>query len=227
MALLERHVAAGSDDCAHGSVMSASQSQLLSPKPSTHSACPRKKVVERRERQEGVVHEENGLRAQTTPLLRSILVLLSCSVFPAKSTGVGFGAALVSTTALVCLVWFCWCRRTSRYFPFFCFRKQRIVCPQWYILCVSPRSYRISWFFHLNMWITDPEVDSRLSGHVLWPLVSGSLLFGARCSPFEHLTTDFPGLQEIFTYSALFGLTVDTCCVILRGFCKNLTRFET
>ena len=35
MALLERHVAAGSDDCAHGSVMSASQSQLLSPKPST------------------------------------------------------------------------------------------------------------------------------------------------------------------------------------------------
>ena len=44
-------------------------------------------------------------------------------------------------------------------------------------------------------------------------LVSDSLLFGVRCSPVEYQTTDFPGslLQEMFTYSALSGLTVDTC----------------
>ena len=66
-----------------------------------------------------------------TRILRSILTLLSCSVFAA------FGAALVSTTALVCLGWFCWCRRTSCYVPFFCFRVQRTACPQRYILCVS------------------------------------------------------------------------------------------
>ena len=38
-------------------------------------------------------------------------------------------------------------------------------------------------FFSVNMWITDPEVDSRLSGHVLRPLVSDSLtctVFGVR-----------------------------------------------
>ena len=60
-----------------------------------------------------------------TRILRSIVVLLSCSVFAAKGTGFGLGAALVSTTALVCLGWFCWCRRTSRYVPFFCFHIQR------------------------------------------------------------------------------------------------------
>ena len=27
------------------------------------------------------------------------------------------------------------------------------------------------------------------------PLVSGSLLFGVRCSPVEYQTTDFPGLE--------------------------------
>ena len=86
-----------------------------------------------------------------TRILRSILVLLSCSVFAA------FGAALVSTTALVCLGWFCWCRRTSRYIPFFCFRIQRIACPQWYMLCFSLRNFL---FFYVNMWITDPVVDS-------------------------------------------------------------------
>ena len=44
-------------------------------------------------------------------------------------------------------------------------------------------------------------------------LVSDSLLYGVRCSPVEYQTADFPGslLQEIFTYSALSGLTVDTC----------------
>ena len=49
------------------------------------------------------------------------------------------------------------------------------------------------------------------TGHGQVSLVSGSLLFGVRCSPVEYQTTDFPGLQEIFTYSALSGSTVDTC----------------
>ena len=39
--------------------------------------------------------------------------------------------------------------------------------------------------FYVNMWITDPEVDSRLSGHVLWPFISDSHLYGVRCSPLE------------------------------------------
>ena len=61
---MERHVAAESDDCAHGSDMSASQSQLPSPTPSTTA----EKVVERCERQEEVEVEQNdGLRAQATP----------------------------------------------------------------------------------------------------------------------------------------------------------------
>ena len=60
-----------------------------------------------------VILGDDGLCTRT---LRSILVLLSCLCLAAKS------AALVSTTALVCFGWFYWCRRTSRYVPFFCFR---------------------------------------------------------------------------------------------------------
>ena len=48
-------------------------------------------------------------------------------------------------------------------------------------------------FFYVNRWITDPEVDSRLSGHVLQPLVSDSHLYGVGCSPVEYQTMDFPG----------------------------------
>ena len=56
-------------------------------------------------------------------------------------------------------------------------------------------------FLYVNMWITDPEVDSRLSGHVLWPLKSDSLLYGVRCSPLEYM----------------LGSTADSCsCVRLR-----------
>ena len=40
-------------------------------------------------------------------------------------------------------------------------------------------------FFYVNRWITDPEVESRLSGHVLRPLESDSHLFGA--SPEEYV----------------------------------------
>ena len=47
-------------------------------------------------------------------------------------------------------------------------------------------------FFYVNRWITDPEVDSRLSGHVLQPLVSDSHLYGVRCSLVEYQTMDFP-----------------------------------
>ena len=35
-------------------------------------------------------------------------------------------------------------------------------------------------FFYVKRWITDPEVDPRLSGHVLRPLVSDSHLYGVR-----------------------------------------------
>ena len=40
-------------------------------------------------------------------------------------------------------------------------------------------------FFYVQRWITDPEVDSRLSEHVLRPLVSDSHLFVA--SPDEYM----------------------------------------
>ena len=53
-------------------------------------------------------------------------------------------------------------------------------------------------------------------------LVSGSLLFGVRCSPVEYQTTDFPGLQEICTYAALSGSTVDTCSAsVTRSYGKK------
>ena len=50
-------------------------------------------------------------------------------------------------------------------------------------------------FFYVNMWITDPEVDSRLSGHVLRPL----------CSPVEYQTTDFWEMTSgiIYVFSTL------------------------
>ena len=51
-------------------------------------------------------------------------------------------------------------------------------------------------------------------------------LFGVRCSPVEHKTTDFPGLQEIFTYSALSGSTVDTCSAsVFEVLWEYITRF--
>ena len=58
-----------SDDCAHGSDMSASSVAAAVAEALHHSAGPREKVVERRGRQEGEVHEtHNALRSQTTPL---------------------------------------------------------------------------------------------------------------------------------------------------------------
>ena len=60
------------------------------------------------------------------------------------------------------------------------------------------------------MWITDPEVDSRLSGHVLWPLVSGSHLFGA--SPEVYMIWIFWEMTSgIISVCNALGSTVDTC----------------
>ena len=66
------------------------------------------------------------------------------------------------------------------------------------------------------MWITDPEVDSRLSGHVLWPHISGSHLFGA--SPDEYMIWIFWELTSgiISVFSAL-GSTADTCTASVYG----------
>ena len=58
-------------------------------------------------------------------------------------------------------------------------------------------------------------------------LVSGSLLYGVRCSLVEYQTTDFLGslLQECFTCSALPGSTVGTCSASVYGaFWTGFTR---
>ena len=55
-------------------------------------------------------------------------------------------------------------------------------------------------------------------------LASGSLLFGVRCSPVEYQTTDFLGLEEILTYSALSGSTMDACW---RHSTRLLQEFQT
>ena len=80
---------------------------------------------------------------------------------------IGFlGAALVSTTALACLSWFCWCRRTSRYVPFFCVRIQRNA---WSSVVHACYASVLGWLleeFHdfLREGVNSaPEVDSRAS----------------------------------------------------------------
>ena len=67
---------------------------------------------------------------------------------------------------------------TSGLFPY----TAQMLGPPWYMFCVSLRNFL---FFRVNMRITDPEVDSRLSEHVSRPLVSDSHLFGA--SPDEYM----------------------------------------
>ena len=65
-------------------------------------------------------------------------------------------------------------------------------------------------FFYVKMWIMDPEVDSRLSGHVLWPHISGSHLFDA--SPDEYMIWIFWELTSgIISVCSALGSTVDTC----------------
>ena len=57
-------------------------------------------------------------------------------------------------------------------------------------------------------------------------LVSGSLLFGVRCSPVEYQTTDFPGRQEHLRIQHSLVRQWIHVGVILRGFCKNFTRLK-
>ena len=65
-------------------------------------------------------------------------------------------------------------------------------------------------FFYVKRWITDSEVDSRLSGHVLRPLVSDSHLFGASAE--EYMIWIFWEMTSgIISVCSALGLTVDTC----------------
>ena len=74
--------------------------------------------------------------------------------------------------------------------------------PRWYMLCVSLRSGGISCLSSFNMWTTDPQVDPRLSGHVLGPLVSDSHLYGIRVCLWSTRLWIFrgmtPGMVSIF-----------------------------
>ena len=93
--------------------------------------------------------------------------------------------------------------------------------PQWYMLCVSLWNFM---FFYVKRWITDPEVDSRLSDHVLLPLVSDSHLFVA--SPEEYMIWIFWEMTSgiIFRCSAL-GSTVDTCMASVYEVMASFTYF--
>ena len=65
-------------------------------------------------------------------------------------------------------------------------------------------------FFYVKRWITDPEVDSRLSEHVLRSLVSDSHLFVA--SPDEYMIWIFWEMTSgINSMCSALGSTVDTC----------------
>ena len=72
--------------------------------------------------------------------------------------------------------------------------------PQWYMFASF---YGLIEFlvFYVKRWITDPEVDSRLSGHVFRPLVSDSHLFVA--SPEEYMISIFwemtSGIISVFS----------------------------
>ena len=79
-------------------------------------------------------------------------------------------------------------------------------------------------FFYVKRWLTDPEVDSRLSEHVPLPLVSDSHLFVA--SPEEYMIWIFWEMTSriISTCSAL-GSTVDTCMASVYEVFANFAHF--
>ena len=79
-------------------------------------------------------------------------------------------------------------------------------------------------FFYVKRWITDPEVDSRLSEHVLLPLVSDSHLFVA--SHEEYMIWIFWEMTSgiIFRCNAL-GSTVDTCMASVYEVMASFTSF--
>ena len=79
-------------------------------------------------------------------------------------------------------------------------------------------------FLYVNLWITDPEVDSQLSEHVLWHLVSGSHLFGA--SPEECIIWIFWEMTSgIISICSTPGSTVDTCMASVYEVMASFTYF--
>ena len=124
--------------------------------------------------------------------------------------------------ALVCLGWFCWCRRTLRYVPFFGSQAQMLA--SWPVLtrrtvarCTpvvvqKPIPMVFSSEDHRDSPVAPqhgvrcPCCTSRAGS-----LVSGSHLCIIWCSPVEYRIMDFLGDPRNVPYSALLGSTVDTC----------------
>ena len=78
--------------------------------------------------------------------------------------------------------------------------------------------------FLRERWITDPEVDSRLSEHVLRPLVSDSHLFVA--SPDEYMIWIFWEMtSDIISICSALGSTVDTCMASVHEVMASFTNF--
>ena len=105
-----------------------------------------------------------------------------------------------------------------------CFRKQRNAWSSVVHVMRHSTDWSNFMFFYVKRWITDLEVDSRLSGHVFRPLVSGSHLFGA--SPEEYMIWIFWEMTSgiISTCSAL-GSTVDTCMASVYEVMASFTYF--
>ena len=79
-------------------------------------------------------------------------------------------------------------------------------------------------FFYVQRWITDPEVDSRLSEHVLRPLVSDSHLFVA--SPDEYMIWIFWEMTSgIISICSALGSKVDTCMASVYEVMASFTYF--
>ena len=78
--------------------------------------------------------------------------------------------------------------------------------------------------FYVNRWITDPEVDSPLSGRVFLPLVSDSHLLFVACGvhDLDFLGDDFRNYSRIQRY---FGPQWIHVGFSLRGVWKNFTFF--
>ena len=79
-------------------------------------------------------------------------------------------------------------------------------------------------FFYVQRWITVREVDSRLSEHVLRPLVSDSHLFVA--SPDEYMIWIFWEMTSgIISICSALGSTVDTCMASVYEVMASFTYF--
>ena len=79
-------------------------------------------------------------------------------------------------------------------------------------------------FFFVKRWNTDPEVDSRLSEHVLLFLVSDGHLFVA--SPEEYMIWIFWEMTSgIISICSALGSTVDTCMASVHEVMASFTYF--